>query len=164
MKTLIILLLTLLFPIFAIGETMDDLVERGCNHHMEWSDLMEADDFAPRGCIHYKKFSDVPFTGKTTGYMQGSFKNGKKDGKKVASVSYHDNGQLWEKPSYQDGKLDGLWVSYHDNGQLLFKGIYKDGELGPWTSFHADGTIRSCGNGVVWESCPGTYKNGVKVE
>jgi antitoxin component YwqK of YwqJK toxin-antitoxin module len=120
--------------------------------------------FAGRISIHYKKFSDVPFTGKTTGYMQGSFKNGKKDGKKVASVSYHDNGQLWEKPSYQDGKLDGLWVSYHDNGQLLFKGIYKDGELGPWTSFHADGTIRSCGNGVVWESCPGTYKNGVKVE
>jgi len=121
------LLLTLLFPVFAIGEPLDDLVKR-------------------EG-IHYKKFSDVPLTGKTTGYMQGSFKNGKKDGpwvrywlngqlafktnwkdgKKVASVSYHDNGQLWEKPSYQDGKLDGLWVSYHDNGQLLFKGIYKDG-------------------------------------
>ena len=35
-----ILLLTLLFPTFAIGETMDDLVEQDG--------------------IHYKKFSDAP--------------------------------------------------------------------------------------------------------
>jgi len=55
MKTLTILLLTLLFPVFVIGETMDDLVERDG--------------------IHYKKFSDAPFTGKITGHTQGSFKS-----------------------------------------------------------------------------------------
>ena len=60
-----ILLLTLLFPIFAIGETMDDLVERDG--------------------VNYKKFSDVPFKGKITGYentyrREGSFKNGKRYG------------------------------------------------------------------------------------
>jgi hypothetical protein len=55
-----ILLLTLLFPSLAFGETMNDLVER-------------------EG-IFYKKFTDVPFTGKTTGDEQGSFRNGKEDG------------------------------------------------------------------------------------
>jgi hypothetical protein len=55
-----ILLLTLLFPSLAYGETMDDLV---------WRDG-----------IHYKKFSDVPFTGKVTGKTQGRFRNGIKHG------------------------------------------------------------------------------------
>ena len=40
----------------ALGETMDDLVERDG--------------------LTYKKFSDVPFTGKVTGNTQGSFKDG----------------------------------------------------------------------------------------
>ena len=53
-----ILLLTLLFPTFVIGETIDDLVERDG--------------------IHYKKFSDAPFTGKIAGLSQGSFKAGVK--------------------------------------------------------------------------------------
>jgi hypothetical protein len=55
-----ILLLTLLFPALAFGETIDDLVKR-------------------EG-IYYKKYTDVPFTGKVTGIYQGSIKNGKKDG------------------------------------------------------------------------------------
>jgi hypothetical protein len=76
-----ILLLTLLFPALAFGETMKDLVERDG--------------------IHYKKFSDVPFMGKTTGDEQGSFKNDKKHG---PWVSYHDNGQLQSKGDYKDGK------------------------------------------------------------
>lgn len=83
-----ILLLTLLFPVFAIGETMDDLVKR-------------------EG-IHYKKFSDTPFTGKVTAQTQGkfiteqgSFKNGKKDG---PWVKYWLNGQLAFKTNWKDGK------------------------------------------------------------
>ncbi len=76
-----ILLLTLLFPALAFGVT--------------WSDLVE------REGIFYKKFSDVPFTGKTTGEIQGSFRNGKKD---------------------------GPWVRYWSNGRIRTKGIYKDGK------------------------------------
>ena len=113
-----------------------------------------------RDGIHYKKFSDVPFRGKFTGYMRGSFKNGKKDGPWVKCWL---NGQLVFKTNWKDGKIVAR-VSYHDNGQLLFKGIYKDGELGPWTRFHADGTTDSRGNGTVWESRTGTFKNGMKVE
>ena len=66
-----LILVTLLFPTFAFGETMDDLVERNG--------------------IYYKKFSTVPFTGKVTGQNQGAFKNGKKHG---PWVQYWSNGQL----------------------------------------------------------------------
>ena len=55
-----ILLLTLLFPALAMGETMDDLV-------------------ITNG-LYYKKYTEVPFTGKVTGKTQGSFRNGKKHG------------------------------------------------------------------------------------
>ena len=37
-----ILLLTLLFPAFAIGETMDDLVERGGIHYKKFSDARKS--------------------------------------------------------------------------------------------------------------------------
>jgi hypothetical protein len=68
-----ILLLTLLFPALAFGETMDDLVKR-------------------EG-IFYKKFSDVPFTGKVTGISQGLFKNGKTHG---PWVSFLKDGTVWK--------------------------------------------------------------------
>ena len=56
-----ILLLTLLFPSLALGgKTMDDLV-------------------ITKG-IYYKNFTEVPFTGKTMGRIQGTFRNGKGDG------------------------------------------------------------------------------------
>ena len=129
-----ILLLTLLFPSLAYGETMGDLVKRDG--------------------IHYKKFSTVPFTGKTTGKTQGTFRNGKRVG---PWVFYHDNGQLEFKGTYKDGKENGPWVFYHDNGELWFKGTYKDGKKdGPWVSYNEDGT--------VWERYTGTFKDGVKVK
>ena len=76
-----LVLVVLLFPSLALGETMRDLVERDG--------------------LHYKKFTDVPFSGKTTGKIQGTYKNGVLDG---PSVSYYDNGQLSEKGTYKDGK------------------------------------------------------------
>ena len=95
------------------------------------------DDLVRREGIYYKKSTDVPFTGKVTGKdpeynrkTQGSFKDGKWDG---PYVSYHYNGQLWEKCSYKDGKVDGPFVSYWDNGKLQSKGTLKNGkEEGPW--------------------------------
>jgi hypothetical protein len=93
-----ILLLTLLFPSLAYGVTMDDLVQRP-----HWIGL------------YYKKFSDVPFTGKVTGKIQGSLKNGKWDG---PLLLYHANGQLQGKGTWKDGKRVGPWVKYWENGQL----------------------------------------------
>ena len=100
-----ILLLTFLFPSLAYGVTMDDLVYRDG--------------------LYYKKFSDVPFTGKTTGKSQGSFKDGKLNG---PWVSYYDDGQLAHKGTYKHGEQEGPWVSYSPNGQLFYKGTYKNGK------------------------------------
>ena len=99
-----ILLLTLLFPSLVYGETMDDLVKRDG--------------------IHYKKFTEVPFTGKTTGEIQTTYKDGKIEG---PYERYYKKGQLREKGTYKDGKRDGPYVWYHSNGQLKEKGNYKDG-------------------------------------
>ena len=55
-----VVLVVLLFPALAFGETMDDLV------------FLDG--------LHYKKFTDVPFTGEVTGRFQGSIKDGKLEG------------------------------------------------------------------------------------
>jgi antitoxin component YwqK of YwqJK toxin-antitoxin module len=110
-----ILLLTLLFPSLAYGVTFWDLVERDG--------------------LHYVKFTDVPFTGKTTGEVQGTFRNGKKH---------------------------GLWVAYHDNGQLLVKGTFKNGKRdGPWVFYKKWGQKDITGNNYHQGS--GTYRNGKKI-
>ena len=82
-----ILLLTFLFPSFAYGLTMDDLVKTDG--------------------LYYKKFTDVPFTGKVTGNTQGSFRNGKKHG---PWVYYYDNGRVYQKETTKTirGRVLGL--------------------------------------------------------
>ena len=111
-------------------------------------------DLVERDGLHYKKFTDVPFSGKTTGKIQGTFRHGKTHG---PWVFYHKNGQLSSKGTYKDGKEEGLWVGYYDDGQLLSKGTYKDGEKdGPWVSYNTDGTVD--------KEYTGTFKDGVKVK
>ena len=130
-----ILLLTILFPALAFGETYSDLVKRDG--------------------VYFKKRTDVPFTGKVTGDEQGSLKDGKKVG---PWVTYWDNGQLKLKVTYKDGKEDGPYLGYRKNGQLDSKGTYKNGKKeGPWVRYDYD-------DGTVWEMMTGTYKNGLKVK
>ena len=83
------------------------------------------DDLVVTSGLYYKKFTDVPFTGKTTGEIQGSFKNGKLDG---PWVRYYENGQIWYKGTYKNGKEDGPWVHYHENGKVVTKETYTDGK------------------------------------
>ena len=108
MKTLLTLLtcLFILSPNVVLSETIYDLVERGG--------------------LHYKKFSDVPFTGKTTGEIQGTYRNGKMHG---LWVSYWDNGQLLGKGNWKDGKKDGLWFIYNRDGTVgeKYTGTFKNG-------------------------------------
>ena len=52
-----------------------------------------------------------------------------KDGKPVGQEFYHENGQLWKKGNYKDGKLDGLWENFKTDGTLEKNETYKDGEL-----------------------------------
>ena len=69
-----VVLLVLLFPALAFGESMDDLVKRDG--------------------LHYEKFTTVPFTGKVTGKTQESVRNGKRDG---SWARHYDSRQLWRK-------------------------------------------------------------------
>ena len=111
------------------------------------------DDLAEREGLFYKKFTDVPFTGKTTGQTQETYKDGVIDG---PCEYYFASGQLGEKGTYANGKKEGPWVSYHDNGQLSWKGEYKNGKKeGPWESYNDDGQS---------DEFTGTYKNDVKVD
>jgi antitoxin component YwqK of YwqJK toxin-antitoxin module len=93
-----VVLIVLLFPALAMGGEVkiEDLANRP-----QWSGL------------YYKKVTNVPFTGKTTGKTQGSFRKGKKHG---PWVSYHDNGQLEFKGTFKNGKWDGPWVNYNKDG------------------------------------------------
>jgi antitoxin component YwqK of YwqJK toxin-antitoxin module len=178
-----ILLLTLLFPALAQGQSLNDWFGKGkgilcdstgvgCPESVDFKDLVKRDG------VYFKKRTDVPFTGKTTGDEQGSFKNGKKVG---SWIGYFDNGQLYSKGTYKDGKLDGPYVRYYKNGQLYSKGTYKDGKYdGAWVGYYDYGQLRYKGpykngkedgpwvfyyeNGNVNEKVTGTFRNGVKVD
>ena len=136
-----VVLVVLLFPSFALGETV------------KFEDLVE------REGLHYKKFTDIPFSGKTTGNTQGTFRHGKKHG---PWVRYWDNGQLSQKGTYKDGKWDGPWVGYYDNGKMWSRGTYKDGkEEGPWVWYdRRSGRVVYRLGSVLFT---GTYRNGRRV-
>ena len=57
-------------------------------------EVVTIDDLQQRDVGYCKKGTDVPFTGKTTGQTQGTYKDGKKDG---PWVSYHGDGTVDEK-------------------------------------------------------------------
>ena len=84
------------------------------------------DDLVEREGTYYKKFSDVPFTGQVEGIVQGSLRNGLREG---TWVVYRENGQLYYKGDYKNGKKEGSWVHYNDDGSvyLYFTGTFKDG-------------------------------------
>ena len=111
------------------------------------------DDLVKRNATYYKKFSDVPFTGKTEGKEQGSFKNGLREG---PWVGYHENGQLDYKGDYKNGSPEGSYVNYWENGQLYYKGDYKNGRQdGSWMGYFEDGS--------VFTSLTGTFKDGERI-
>ena len=113
-----------------------------------WSVTM--DDLFKRDGLYYKKFTEVPFTGKTDGKSQGSFKNGKREG---SWAKYWYNGQLWNEGDYKNGKREGSWIGYYKNGQLHYKNNYKNNKMeGSWVSFHKNGQLNSKGD----------FKNGKK--
>ena len=71
------------------------------------------------------------------------------------TLIYHENGQLWSKKSYKEGKLDGVWEWYYENGQLWKKGSYKNGKLdGDWKNYNSFGQLER----------KATYKDGVEIE
>ena len=43
--------------------------------------------------------------------------------------SFDENGQLFKRENYEDGKQEGLWEFFDRNGNLTKTETYKDGEL-----------------------------------
>ena len=68
---------------------------------------VDFDELVKRDGLYYKKFTNVPFTGKTTGKIQQTYKGGKQHG---PFVQYYDNGQLLAKETYKDGELHGPYA------------------------------------------------------
>ena len=102
-------------------------------------------DLVIREDIYYKKFSEVPFTGKITGRLQGSFKNGKKEGAWII-VNGSPYGEVRQLGQYKAGKRYGAWVVYFDNNQVWGKGRYQhDKQEGPWIYYFKNGNVESKG-------------------
>ncbi len=91
----------------------------------EYSWIYNHDLLIERDGLVYVPLADVPFTGKTTGKIQTSYKDGKLHGE---YLNYYDNGQLYEVASYVNGKEHGEYLSYYDNGQLWYKTNYLNGK------------------------------------
>jgi len=110
---------------------------------------IDSSNLVKRSNIYYKKFTEVPFTGKTEGQIQASFKDGKPQGE---WVEYDKNGQLEFKSNYVNGKLHGEKVYYSVNGQLKSKDNYKNG--------YKQNTVRFdyYKNGQLWNKA--NYVNG----
>lgn len=92
-------------------------------------------------------------------FQQKVFENG--------DVRYHgefsewwDNGELWKKGRFEDGKQAGEWKFFtHDEGTLAKQGSYIDGRPdGDWTYFRKDGTRQRI------ESYADGQRNGVWIE
>ena len=111
----VILLTTLVFSVMFLSPNVV------LSEPVKWDDLVKRDG------LYYKKFTDLPFTGKTSGKEQGTYKNGKKEG---PWAYYHKNGQLFEKGSHKNGKKEGPWVAYNEIGLVEkgYTGTYKDGK------------------------------------
>ena len=81
-----VVLLTLLFPSFALG---DGLIRKVTGRN--WPEVVELSNLEKREGIFCKRFTEIPFTGKVTGRFQGSLKDGKREG---PGVSYYKDGNV----------------------------------------------------------------------
>ena len=100
-----LVLMVILFPPLALGETTDDLMERDGLFYKEFNPVKRWILLLIRQPGHHA----VPFTGNITGKEQGIIRNGKKEG---PWVYYHDNGQVSAKGNYKDGEKEDDWVYY----------------------------------------------------
>ena len=81
-------------------------------------------------------------------YCRCTYENGEIDG--LCEIWY-SNGQMHERYTYENGELDGLFESWYSNGQMYQRHEYENGEI--------DGLCESWySNGQMRERC--TYENG----
>ena len=91
--------------------------------------------------LYFNGTSNIPFTGSTKGLIQGSFVNGKKEGK---HIKYYENGNTLSQSNFKKGIPDGEWLEFHYNGNLLSKRNYNNGILeGLYIDYYRIGQILS---------------------
>ena len=84
--------------------------------------------------MYFKKSSSIPFTGDVVGNVNGTVKDGKRDG---PWIEKRENGNIHSKTNYKKGIKEGLREEYHDNSLLAEIATYKNGLLsGKYKSFH----------------------------
>ena len=81
------------------------------------------------GIMYYggEKFTGTTVKDHENGQLKqkATFINGKLNG---VSEHYHENGELAHRCFFKDGKPEGVWMEYFENGQLKAKRPYKDGQ------------------------------------
>ncbi len=91
------------------------------------SKSIDYNDLVHRDGLYYDKFTDEPFTGYVSGnHYNGHLKDGKFEGE---WLFFYDNGQLYWRCNYKDGKKVGRHYSYREDGKLEKTEIWKGDTL-----------------------------------
>jgi uncharacterized protein len=84
---------------------------------------VKIDDLVETDGLFYKKFSTEPFTGKTEGRKQYTFRRGKKHG---PYAFFYENGRVEYTGNFKNGYQDGLQKGFFESGELNTKGVVSD--------------------------------------
>ena len=113
--------------------------------HSYSQDVINENETVTRDSLIYHQLSTEPLTGTVVSFWD----NGRLftkikyiDGKRVLYESFHNNGQLNLRQNHIDFKSNNPWETFYDNGQLEFRGNYKDGKKeGLHMGFHKNGDL-----------------------
>ena len=113
--------------------------------------------YIERPTISYYKLKEVAFNQFLSlhyGNIESYFPNGISG----INMTYHSNGQLYEKYFHNNLIINGEYISYHENGQLSTLCIYVNGKLhGKYVDYYFNGHIYiDCT--YVDNKLEGTYK------
>ena len=67
-----------------------------------------------------------------------------KNGKSYEYILYHDNGQIAQKGTISNQKLEGVWVRFSPEGKKLSQGTFTHGKkTGKWFFWNEKGLIEA---------------------
>lgn len=94
--------------------------------------IVNKEELEYKNRMFYEVKEGVPYTGKVINHYKNgqirdkaTYKNGKLNGE---LIKYHENGKPIHIKFYKDGKLNGDFINYYENGQVIDRKIYKDGK------------------------------------
>jgi antitoxin component YwqK of YwqJK toxin-antitoxin module len=105
------------------------------NPQIDWSNLID------RGGVHHVRTTAEVFTGKVTGRVTGTMKDGKWDG--LVRSFYSGTGALESETVFVVGRAEGLVQFWYENGQLKEEGNFADGApSGKLSKWHENGELK----------------------